>query len=196
MTMAKDTRLKLIQAGKKAVLNGSFHSSGLQQILAEAGVPKGSFYHYFKSKEDFGVAIIEFSVEHQLTWMQNILCDEKMSPLKRLQFFFDSGRQWLKKNQFRQECIATKLGSELGQTSEPMRQAIKAGMTQKSKLLAECIRDGQREGEIDPEHDPAELAAFIFNGMEGVMIRMSIDRKMKPIDVFLSMLFDRVLPPR
>lgn len=117
---------------------GSFHSVGLQQILREAGMPKGSFYHYFKSKDNFGVAIIENSVERQLAWSEGHLHDKRKSPLKRLRSFFTACRKSMKQNGHRQECVASKLGSELGQMSEPMRKAISAGMIRKSSVLADC----------------------------------------------------------
>jgi len=191
-----DTRQKLIQSGIDVVLAGSFHSAGLQQILSEASVPKGSFYHYFKSKESFGVAIIESSVERQLEWTEGFLNDKQKSPLKRLRAFFDACHECTFKNNFHHECVASKLGSELGEMSEPMRKAIKVGMEQKTSLLTECIREGQEIGEIDTEYAAADLAAFIFNGMEGVRVRMSVDRKLESMEIFISILFDRVLPAR
>lgn len=191
-----DTRQKLIQSGIDVVLAGSFHSAGLQQILSEAGVPKGSFYHYFKSKENFGVAIIESSVESQLEAMRGFLNDKQKSPLQRLRTFFDACHAFTKKNHFHQECVASKLGSELGQMSDPMRKAIEAGMEQQTSLLTDCLREGQEKGEIDTKYDAADLAAFIFNSMEGVKMRMSVDQNLKPMEIFDSMLFDRILPPR
>jgi TetR/AcrR family transcriptional regulator, transcriptional repressor for nem operon len=82
------TRDKIIDSGMRAMLDKSFNAVGLNEILADAGVPKGSFYHYFKSKEAFGVAVVERFATKAADELRKILGDVSQSPLSRL-------RRWM-----------------------------------------------------------------------------------------------------
>ena len=72
-----DTRARLLEIGAQAIAEKSFNSCGLAEILARAGVPKGSFYHYFSSKEDFGVALVEKASAEYVDWLRPIIGDRK-----------------------------------------------------------------------------------------------------------------------
>src|SRR5262245_44703019 len=92
---AKDvgTRERLLEVGAQAISEKSFNSCGLAEIRERAGVPKGSFYHYFASKEDFGVALIERAIAEYIELLRPILGDRKHSPLSRLRRVFEQSRE-------------------------------------------------------------------------------------------------------
>jgi TetR/AcrR family transcriptional repressor of nem operon len=93
-TAAKEqsTRDRLLEVGAQAISDTSFNSCGLSEILRRAGVPKGSFYHYFASKEDFGIALIERESAEYVECMRPLVEDHARSPLERLRAVFESGR--------------------------------------------------------------------------------------------------------
>ena len=83
------TREKIIRKGAELIHAQGFNATGLQQILQAAGIPKGSFYFYFKSKEDFGLEIINYFNSIISTTFTRYLTDKKIPPLKRLEKLFE-----------------------------------------------------------------------------------------------------------
>lgn len=190
---AANTKDRILDAGAEAIVAKSYNGCGLNEILCAAGVPKGSFYHYFKSKEDFGVALIERSVDEHSDRMKSILTDRSTSPLERLRTYYDAMRECFSCKGPARECLIGKLALEIGQLSEPMRAAIKCGYDQWSALLAKTLREAQAAGELDQDHDPDVLAGLLTNALEGVILRMQINRDLDPLDEFIDFVFGRLL---
>lgn len=188
-----DTKQRIIDAGTKAIVEKSFNGVGLKEILDAAGVPKGSFYHYFKSKEHFGVAVVEGSSEHHLSFTRKLFADQNKTPLERIRSYFTEVRDHLDKLGSQRQCLIAKVALEESRLSEPMRNVIKVGYDQWQVLLAGVIRLAQAEGEIASDLDADQLAAFLQNAWEGAMIRMEIDRDCKALDAFIELSLDRML---
>lgn len=190
MNKHQDTKERILEEGGKALLAKSYNGCGLNEILKAAGVPKGSFYHYFKSKEDFGVAIIERFGELHLKHMQTLLNDRAQSPLERLHSYYTWIREYhADKGHFNRECLIAKFALEISQLSEPMRIAIKYAYDSWAMLLAKVIREAQQADEINAGLNPEKLANFLINLWEGATIRMQIDRKIDPLDEVLDLVF-------
>ncbi len=187
------TRDRILEVGAQAVAEKSFNSCGLAEILQRAGVPKGSFYHYFSSKEDFGVALIERSIEEYMELLRPIVSDRRRSPLARLRAVFDLSREECAANGAARECLIPKLALEASQLSEPVHAAVKCAYDQWSAVLARVIREAQAAGEVGKKHDPDRLADILVMLWEGATIRMQIDRSIRPVDDFLAFVFDSLL---
>ena len=153
----RSTRDKILESGAQAIAGKSFNSCGLTEILQLAGVPKGSFYHYFDSKEDFGVALIERASEEYVEKLRPIIGDRRRSPLKRLRAVFELGRDTCQQEGAARQCLIPKLALETSQLSEPVHAAVKCAYDQWSALLARVIREAQAAGEIAKGQDPDRL---------------------------------------
>ena len=189
-----DTRDRILEVGAQAIADKSFNSCGLAEILKRAKVPKGSFYHYFTSKEDFGVALIEKASQDYVELLQGIVGDRKKSPLKRLREIFELSREECLANGAARQCLIPKLALETSQLSEPVHAAVKCAYDQWAAIIARVIREGQAAGEISRAQDPDRLANVLVMLWEGATIRMQIDRSLQPVDDFLSFVFDSLLP--
>lgn len=176
------TKQRIIDAGTRAIVEKSFNGCGLKEILDAAGVPKGSFYHYFKSKEDFGVALVEESSQSHFEFMRQYLGDRSLSPLERISAYFSAKRDKLAEMGSVRQCLMAKIALEESRLSEPMRAAIKCGYDYFRSMLAQTIREAQAAGEINADHDPERLAGFLTNAWEGAMVRMEIDRSPQTLD--------------
>lgn len=187
------TRERILEAGAQAIAAKSFSGCGLSEILEAAGVPKGSFYHYFDSKEDFGVALIERDMAQYLAELQPILSDRKRSALERLRAVFQMGRDECLSNGAARQCLIPKLALETGQLSETVHAAVKCCYDQWTALLARVVREAQAAGEVSRERDPDRLASILVMLWEGATIRMQIDRNLRPVDDFLDFVFDSLL---
>jgi TetR/AcrR family transcriptional repressor of nem operon len=192
----RSTRDKILESGAQAISGKSFNSCGLTEILQLAGVPKGSFYHYFDSKEDFGVALIERASEEFIEILRPIVGDRRRSPLKRLRAIFEHGRDECLANGAGRQCLIPKLALETSQLSEPVHAAVKCAYDQWSAMLARVIRESQAAGEIAKSHDPDRLANVLVMLWEGATIRMQIDRSLQPVEDFLAFVFDVLLGER
>ena len=188
------TRARILEVGAQAIADKSFNSCGLNEILKAAGVPKGSFYHYFGSKEDFGVALIEKASEEFVDFLRPIIGNRRKSPLQRLRAVFETSREHCKANGAARQCLVPKLALETSQLSEPVHAAVKCAYDQWSALLARVIREAQAAGEIGRSQDPDRLANVLVMLWEGATIRMQIDRSLRPVDDFLAFVFDSLLP--
>ncbi len=193
---ASSTRDKLLEIGARAIAEKSFNSCGLAEILRRAGVPKGSFYHYFSSKEDFGVALIEKACAEYVELLQPIVSDRRRAPLERLRAVFELSREECVANGAARQCLIPKLALETSQLSEPVHAAVKYAYDQWSAILARVIREAQAEGKIGRSHDPDRLANVLVMLWEGATIRMQIDRSLQPVDDFLAFVFDSLLADR
>ncbi len=189
------TREKLIKSGARAMLAKSYNAVGIQEILSEVDVPKGSFYHYFNSKEDFGVAIIEYYGEQLSASIRAKLSDTSISPRKRLMDYFIAIRSYYENYGCGQGCLVAKLATEIADVNPRVRVALKNEFDKWSKLFADCIAEAQKMGEISPDHDPEALAEFIYTSWEGALIRMQVNHDLNSIDNFIKYIFDRVIPP-
>jgi len=190
------TRDKLLEVGAQAIAEKSFNGCGLAEILERAGVPKGSFYHYFESKEEFGVALIERASEEYMELLRPILGDRRRSPLARLRGVFERSREEFQANGNACHCLIPKLALETSQLSETVHAAVKCAYDQWCALLARVIREAQAAGEIGRGNDPDRLANVLVMLWEGATIRMQIDRSLQPVDDFLAFVFDSLLKER
>ena len=187
------TRERLLEIGAQAIAEKSFNSCGLAEILQRAGVPKGSFYHYFESKEHFGVALIEKASAQYVELLRPILGDRRRSPLERLRAVFELSRAECLANGAARQCLIPKLALETSQLSETVHSAVKCAYDQWSALLAGVIREAQAAGEVGRAHEPERLANVLVMLWEGATIRMQIDRSLQPVDDFLAFVFDSLL---
>lgn len=190
-----ETRDRILDAGEQAIVAKSYNSCGLSEILSAAGVPKGSFYHYFKSKEGFGVALVEKSADELAEWVDEFTRDRSKPPLERVRAFFVESRDCYIENGPIRECLLAKMALETAQLSEPMRAAIKCAYDQWASSMAAAIREAQATGDADASVDADVLANQLINAWEGATIRMQIDRNVAPLNEFIDVTLERVLAP-
>jgi len=188
-----DTRALLLEVGAQAIAEKSFNSCGLTEILGRAGVPKGSFYHYFASKEDFGVALIEKDSADFLNELQPIASDASRSPLARLRAVFEQCSAFCAEQGAARQCLIPKLALEAAQLSTPVHAAVCGAYDQWSALLARLVREAQAAGEVDTTRAPEQLAEVLAMLWEGAMLRMQTYRNPGPIEAFFDYAFDSLL---
>ncbi len=190
------TRDRILEVGAQAIADKSFNSCGIAEILRRAGVPKGSFYHYFPSKEDFGVALVEKATAEYVEFLRPIIGDRKKPAIARLRAVFESGRDECLASGAARQCLIPKLALETGQLSAPVHSAVKCAYDQWTAILARVIREAQAAGEIDRATDPDRLANVLVMMWEGATMRVQIDGNLRPIDDFLTFVFDSLLARR
>ena len=195
-TKELSTRDRILEVGAQAISDKSFNSCGIAEILRRAGVPKGSFYHYFPSKEDFGVALVEKATAEYVEFLRPIIGDRKKTAISRLRAVFEAGRDECLASGAARQCLIPKLALETGQLSAPVHAAVKCAYDQWTAILARVIREAQAAGEIDRATDPDRLANVLVMMWEGATMRVQIDGNLRPVEDFLTFVFDSLLARR
>ena len=116
-----DTKAHLIRVGLETLTEFGFSATGLDTILKKAGVPKGSFYHYFKSKEAFGIALVNAYDDYFITKLKKLLTDSNTPPLERLIHFTQSAIMGMQKYQYKRGCLVGNLNQELNHLSDEFK---------------------------------------------------------------------------
>lgn len=157
MQKFSNTRQQIIDTAKCIILGKGFAAVGLNEILTQANVPKGSFYHYFKSKEQFGNALLEDYLDGYLTYIDSKLNPENGPVKTRLLDYFQHWLDTQTADTTHDKCLVVKLSAEVTDLSETMRMTLKHGTDRVINRIAQCVQEGIDNGEL-----PAHLEAKSF----------------------------------
>jgi TetR/AcrR family transcriptional repressor of nem operon len=158
----QDTRERILSVGESLILARGFSAVGLSEILGKAEVPKGSFYHYFRSKEGFGVALLERYFQDYDARLSGLFAAE---PRLGRQIVLEYFKNWLETqvaSGSHHSCLAVKLAAEVCDLSEPMRVELSAGMNRIVAYLAAAIREAQADGSLKQQVDAEQLAESLY----------------------------------
>ena len=192
--MSKEkTKDLLLEAGKKTFLEKGYNNSGIEAILQEAGVPKGSFYYYFGSKEDFGLKVLDRFAECIGERQERILSDDSVPPLDRLRHYFESVSELLQSDQCRKGCLVGNLSQEMADQSELFRARLEEIFETWVDRYAKCLKQAQQAGEVAADLDAREMAEFWLNSWQGAILRAKTMRSVAPLRTFLAVMFGNVL---
>jgi len=176
ITEHTDVRQHIIDTANPIILGKGFSAVGLSELLVAAEVPKGSFYHYFKSKEAFGEALLENYFSAYQARLSGLLKNGKGSAAERLMQYWQLWLETQTQDGTDGKCLAVKLGSEVSDLSEPMRIALERGTTRIIELIAECIREAQEDGSLAADIKPTESALTLYNLWLGATVLTKIRR--------------------
>ncbi|MDV6326797.1 TetR family transcriptional regulator C-terminal domain-containing protein [Idiomarina sp. Sol25] len=187
-----DTRQNIITIGADLISIHGFVSTGLNKILSEAQVPKGSFYHYFKSKNDFGLAVIETYAEDYEARMDETLANEKLEPVDRLRSYLRRSVEDLKSCDFSKGCLIGNLGQEMASQSDLFRERLDGIFSDWEQRIARCLKAAQDAQQIQQCIDTAQMGAFILSGWQGALLRAKVQRSMLPLLRFEDMILKQL----
>ena len=191
--MKESAREKIIAAGVEIVAVSGFNATGIDAILKAAGVPKGSFYHHFGTKENFGIEVITLFAENYTKKLHGYLDDETLAPLQRIRRYLEESIERTVQDNFSKGCLIGNLGQELAAQSERFRCRLEEVFHDWLGLFAKCLHEAQQVGELNPGLDPQLLAGFLLSGWEGAILRAKVMRSPEPLKQFVNVLFTRVL---
>jgi TetR/AcrR family transcriptional regulator, transcriptional repressor for nem operon len=188
-----ETRSRLVEIGTEILSEKGFDTTGIDEVLQRARVPKGSFYYYFNSKADFGLAVIDnyaFLWEQKLT---RLLRDPNVRPLQRVRNYISEAGRALETHEFRRGCLIGNMGQELGGLDNVFRERILGVLNNWTSVLAECLRQGQDAGEIRADLNVRQIASFFWFAWEGAILKAKLERSTLPLDQFRDVTFKSIL---
>jgi TetR/AcrR family transcriptional repressor of nem operon len=183
---SSDVRTTILATGQRIMAGKGYSAVGLNEILTAAGVPKGSFYHYFGSKDAFGEAMLERYFEDYLAELDRTLEQPGMTMAQRL---MDYWRTWQASQSFYEcqgKCLAVKLGAEVADLSEAMRLALRRGTEAIIDRLAMAIAGGAAEGSLHIDGDAGNVARTLYQLWLGASIMVKIERTTLPFATALA----------
>jgi len=187
------TKAALVDVGTQLILEQGYHHTGIQDVLQAAGVPKGSFYYYFPSKEAFALEVIAQFAAAYLTRLEQYLGDTTASPLTRLRRHDEELLARFERRGCRGGCLIGNLSQELADHNPRVRAQLDAVLTSWRERYAQLFREAQAVGELRADLDPEALADFYLDSFEGALLRAKVSKSPAPLRVFLTCMFDSVL---
>ncbi|MET7282972.1 TetR family transcriptional regulator C-terminal domain-containing protein [Kribbella sp. NPDC005582] len=184
----RSMREEILESGVELFLERGFNAAAVKDITDRAGVPKGSFYNHFESKEALGAVALERYGERL---RMADLADRTVPPVERVRRHFEFLRGDQPK--FSQGCMFGNFGAEIVDHSEPLRLRVKDGWGNWVQLLAEAIAQGQAEGQIRASLDPQQTARYLTSAWEGALLQARTDKSGEAFEAFFAVTFDALL---
>ena len=192
MAKAK-TKDLLLEAGKRSFLSRGYNHSGIDAILQEVGVPKGSFYYYFPSKEHFGLEVLDQFAASIAERQERCLSDRSKPPLDRLRDYCEEVIAAFRSDDCLKGCLVGNLSQEMAAQSEIFRVRLEEIFEGCVERYAACLAEAQCCSQIGPELDPRELAEFWLNSWQGAILRAKSMKSVDPLIIFLKTILNSIL---
>ena len=196
LTVAKEsTKTLLLESGIEIMLEKGYNNTGIMEVLQRTGVPKGSFYHYFESKEDFGLQIINHFAQKYETKLNETLGNKSLSPINRLKAYCQMTTAHLQSLDCRKGCLIGNLSQEMSDQSEVFRKRLLAIQVDSHARFTNCLKESQQLGEISKKVNCSDLAELFLSAWSGAVLRAKTSKTTEPLNVFMRVMFQQVLTP-
>jgi len=177
-----EKRTELLRIGVAVFTEKGFHNTSIDEIVAAAGVPKGSFAYYFGSKDAYTLAVIEAYGAYFARKLDRILGDTTLSPVARLRAFTDHAMAGMEKFDFRRGCLVGNLGQELGAIDDAFRAATLRILRDWQEKVRACLEDAKMQGELVATADSAGLARLFWYSWEGAVLGAKLEKSRAPLE--------------
>ena len=181
---------EIIQAGLEIIHTRGFNGTGIEAILKQANVPKGSFYNVFSSKEEFGLAVIDLFLSEMAALRQPITEDVSLPPLMRIRKSFEVLIARFEDNNCSKGCLIGNLSLEMSDQFEGVRQHLKNALQRWIDSLAAILEEAREEGTLTTDVDSAVLAENLVTSYEGALLLAKVKKSVEPLKNFIHLYFD------
>lgn len=186
----------IVQVGLDMVLSRGFNATGVEAILKQANIPKGSFYNFFSSKEEFGLAIIDKFVANRVEMLYPIFADGSLSPMDRIRKSFETIITTFEGNDCAKGCLLGNLGLEMSDQFETVRQRLEKSLQEWTKGVSRLLLQAQKENAIPADMDTEMLAENLISSFQGALLRSKVKKSPEPLRNFIHLYFDVFLAQR
>ena len=186
----KELREKLLDQGVALLMEQGYHGTGLQELVRSVGVPKGSFYNYFPSKEAFSAEVVKHYIEPFITQLDGHLRRPDVNAETALKAYFNELIEETERRDFKGGCLLGNLIGEIGDTSDLCQLSLREAVRRYRDKLQEGLARAQQEGSFRKDLDAKDMADFLVNVWQGALLRMKIERSVRPLAQFCAMLLD------
>lgn len=189
------TRDKLLDQGVGMLMERGYHGTGLQDLLAGVSVPKGSFYNYFPSKEDFAAEVIRHYIEPFIHMLDDYLGRPELDALAALQRYFRELIEELERRGFKGGCLLGNLIGEIGDTNDTCLAALREAVHRYRDKLEQGLARAQREGSLRADLSAGVMADLLADAWQGALLRMKVEQSVRPLEACIGHLLDGYFRP-
>lgn len=185
MTVAEkhvQARRRILESARPLIGVRGFSAVGLSQILEAANIPKGSFYHYFESKEHFGAALLELYNEQYMEKLDALIAQTGRTGFEKLSLYCQCWVDAQQNGCLSEKCLVVKLAAEVSDLSEKMRLILEEGTTGIVDRLARIIEEGQKDGSITKELPARQMASVVYQTWLGATLLVKVTRQPAPFE--------------
>ena len=188
-----ETRERLLEEGMKVLREQGYHGTGIKEVLDRVKVPKGSFYNYFASKEQFGAEVIRHYTAGLLARMDAALGNAELDGLEALRRYYEAAIALYEEQSTWEGCLLCNLGAEIGGSSPQGSDAVCAALTGQHERLSRALARAQASGSVRRDVPAADLAHGLLDAWNGALIRMKSRQSVEPLRQFRALFLDRLL---
>jgi TetR/AcrR family transcriptional repressor of nem operon len=174
-------RENLLSQGVTLLMQQGYHGTGLKEILDAVQIPKGSFYNYFGSKENFAAEVIQHYINPFIDQLSGHLQNSDHDALSALQHYFNELISELEKTEFKGGCLLGNLMGEIGDTSEICQKSLQSAVHRYRNLLQTGLLKAQQEGTVRTDKSAEDMADLLVNLWQGALLRMKIEQSSTPL---------------
>lgn len=186
----KELREKLLDQGVSLLMEQGYHGTGLQELVQKVGVPKGSFYNYFPSKEAFSAEVVKHYIAPFIKQLDDHLQRPGVSAEAALKAYFGELIEESERRDFKGGCLLGNLIGEIGDTSDQCQGSLRDAVQRYREKLRTGVARGQREGSFRNDIEAGDMADFLVNGWQGALLRMKLERSVRPLTQFYDMVLN------
>ena len=182
----KYNREEILDKGIELLSVKGYTATGTQELIDKIGIPRGSFYNFFKDKEEFAIKVTERYVNWGAEVISSFLTNTSIAPLERIEAFFKNRTTAYGKKKFKVGCLLASITSELAGINSNIVKASKMGYIKWAKVFEVCIKEGQETGDVRNDYNSEELADLIISNYNGAMIMMKANENGSSLNLFLK----------
>ncbi|WP_299246323.1 TetR/AcrR family transcriptional regulator [uncultured Aquimarina sp.] len=184
----KHNKEDILRKGMELFRLNGYHNTGTNEIIKEAGISRGSFYNFFKDKDDFGIQVLDFYGVWSTDYMKQLLNDKKLNPKQRLINMFDEFVEGYKKENYKWGCLLVGMTQELGQINSAFTEACNRNFESFLNVFEPCIKEGQQDGTISKNEEARALAITVLSMYNGALVLMKSGLHHEPLTAFQGQL--------
>jgi len=174
-------REKLLDQGVQMLMTQGYHGTGIKEILDIVQIPKGSFYNYFKSKEEFAAEAITHYIEPFIQRLDSHLKAPEIDGLTALKNYYTELIIEIEQANFKGGCLLGNLMGEIGDNSETCRRSLLLAVDRYSNLQQIALKRAQKEGVVRTDRSAKIMADLLASSWQGALLQMKIEQSVQPL---------------
>jgi len=186
----RNLKEQLVEGGSRVLFANGFHATSVNHIVAAAGVPKGSFYNHFESKEALA---LEVTRRYSASYAVDRLALGEGPPLERLRSHFEATVERTVARGVEQGCLLGNFSTEMTGHSSAIRALVSAAFDEWSAAIGTVLEQAQGAGQLSRATDARALGRYLVDAYEGSVARAKVSGDRAPLDEFIATTFGTLL---
>jgi TetR/AcrR family transcriptional repressor of nem operon len=183
-------REQIVDAAYEQFHKHGYNAAGVKLITDSAGVPKGSFYNHFESKEALALVVMDRYGESRHL---DELADRSKAPLARLRAHFEALAEDIEEFGYERGCVYGNFSNEAADHIPAIREGLIAAFGHWTNAVADVIREAQADESVNPAQNPRTLALFLTNAWEGAIVGERAAKDGSSFSAFFTVAFNTIL---